>query len=158
MRLNDFVNPHKPGSDEYQLWEICVRRDILGFVTADWSICAGDFKEEGFSGWDAALSTDPHLWKMAFPCLGEYRRAWEKDAGDYLGKAWERPLQDSLFEALMLDRIEVTGDVALVHKRFDGHLLPKAGQPIRLSWQSLFQLRRECGRWLQTGFVGYLPL
>lgn len=158
MMRADVSNPNKIGSDEHELWEICVRRDILAFAAADWSICAADFKQEGFSGWDAGRSADPHLWRMAFPSLGEYRRAWEKDAAAHISREWERPLRDSLFEALTLARVDITGDVALVHKRFDGRLLPRQGQPIQLRWQSLFQLRRECGRWLQTGFVGYMPL
>jgi hypothetical protein len=151
-------NPYPPDSASAALWEVCVLRDIRSFAEADWSICAGDFSEESFAGWNARFSPDPLLWQMSFPTLGEYKLAWLRDAHEFSERQWHTPLATSLFSALTLARIEIAGDNALVHKRFDGKLLPVGADPISLSWQSIFHLSRQDGRWLQRGFVGYLPL
>lgn len=152
------ANPHPPGSDHAELWEICVRRDILSFVAADWQLCAVDFAEEGFAGWNACLERDPRRWRMDFPSLSAYRDAWLRDAKSHALRSWRIPPATSLFSALTLARVEVTGDTALVHKRFDGELHPLAGPPLPLRWQSIFHLQKTDGRWRQRGFVGYLPL
>ena len=158
MSLHEPANPYKIGSDEAAIWEICVRRDIRSFVAADWEICAADFTTGSFSGWDARFSADPMQWKMTFPTIDDYKASWIRDARLFAGRSWQTSLADSLFGALSLLRVEVTGDTSLVHKRFSGHLLPVDGETIPLRWQSIFHLRREGGRWCQSGFIGYLPI
>lgn len=158
MSTVEQLNPYAAGSDEAALWEICVRRDIQSFVAADWGICAADFTADGFSGWDARFSPDPMHWQMTFPSLEDYKSAWLKDAQSFAGRRWKTPLAEGLFAALSLARVEVSGDKALVHKRFDGQLFPAGAEPLLLSWQSIFHLRRAAGRWSQCSFIGYLPL
>lgn len=152
------ANPHIQGTPEAELWEVCVRRDIESFVAADWSICADDFDPNTFAGWDARFSSDPMRWEMRFPRLEDYKLAWLRDARAFAARSWRTPMSESLHAALSLSRIEPDGEKALVHKRFDGQLLPADGDPIPLRWQSVFHLRKYGGRWLQCGFVGYLPL
>ncbi len=152
------ANPHGGGTDEAALWDICVKRDILGFAAADWAVCEGDFAAEGFAGWDARFSADPLAWQMTYPSLASYRDAWLTEARAFARRTWRVPLARDLFASMSLARIDVEGDAAIVHKRFDGRLHPADGEPIPLQWQSLFHLRRAGGRWVQRGFIGYLPL
>ena len=56
-----------------------------------------------------------------------------------------------------LDRIEIVGDRALAHKKFDGAATTVDGQEVVLRFQSMFHLARIDGRWKIAGFVGYLP-
>jgi hypothetical protein len=45
-----------------------------------------------------------------------------------------------------------------VHKKFEGVLKLKTGSEKILKWQSIFYLKKINNRWLQAGFIGYLPL
>lgn len=151
-------NPYPSDSAEAGIWEMCVLRDIHSFVRADWSICAGDFDEGGFTGWNARHQADPRHWELSFPTLGDYRRAWQSDAEAFRARCWAEDPATALFRSLRLERVEIRGDHALVHKRFEGSLTPTDGDSVPLRWQSLFILRRKGGPWKQGGFVGYLPL
>ena len=57
----------------------------------------------------------------------------------------------------MLRDIDLAGDVALAHKKFDGVVQPIDAMPEILNWQTLYHCRRLGGRWKITGFTGYMP-
>ena len=158
MSVENLTNPYSAHSEQATIWEACVRRDIQSFVAADWSICADDFVAEGFAGWDAGFMSDPMQWQMRFPSLKHYQKAWLAEAMKFTQQTWQVPLAESLFNALKLKRIEITGEQALVHKCFEGELRPVGTAPIPLRWQSIFHLQRVDDRWRQRGFVGYLPI
>ena len=65
--------------------------------------------------------------------------------------------RDGIFDATRLEEIEITGDAALVRKKFDGQLAKADGSFERMNWQTLYICRRAEGRWKIAGFVGYLP-
>jgi hypothetical protein len=62
-----------------------------------------------------------------------------------------------LYRSSQLDRIEIVGDRALAHKKFNGSATTVEGQEVVLRFQSIFHLARIAGRWKIAGFVGYLP-
>lgn len=67
-------------------------------------------------------------------------------------------LADALYAATQLRDIEIVGDRAVAHKKFDGAAVRRDGTVVPLRWQSLYQCDRSNGRWQITGFIGYLPL
>ncbi len=148
-----------PGSDpdRHALWEMLVDRDIRAFLAADWDLVAGDFIEEGFMGIDGRFLHNPDSWRLTFPALAPYREEWLRQARDFVATEWAEDPERALFEATTLRDIEIRGDSALLHKKFDGHIRKKDGESIRLNWQTLYRCRRVEGRWRIAGFTGYLP-
>ena len=65
---------------------------------------------------------------------------------------------EALLSATTLDRIEINGDTAIAHKKFDGCLPNRNGTKTRLLWQTIYIVRRISQQWKIASFVGYLPL
>ena len=152
-------NPFPATDPERQmLWEMLVNRDFVAFLAADWSVMEPDFCADIFCGIDAHQSADPNQWTISFPTVESYRDAWLQQAADFqqLELAGIDKL-DFLFACGRLDRIEITGDRALAHKKFDGSAKTVGGEEIVLRFQSIFQLIHRDGGWKIAGFVGYLP-
>ncbi len=152
-------NPFPPSDPERRaLWEMLVNRDFVSFLDADWSRMAPDFLAEGFFGIDAKRSSDPHQWTITFPTVESYRDEWLRQAAEFkkIELAGTSKL-DFLFSCSRLERIEINGDRALAHKKFDGAVKTLSGEDLVLRFQSIFQLVRREGRWKIAGFVGYLP-
>lgn len=144
-------------TDDRDLWEILVRHDVEGFLGQDWSVVAGDFLAEGFVGWDARFTSDTDQWRITFPTLEAYRQAWMSQSQEFARTRYQEDPRERLYAAMRLSRIEISGDTALVHKRFDGSILREDGDRLVLRWQSLFVCRRTSGHWKVAGFIGYLP-
>ena len=53
--------------------------------------------------------------------------------------------------------IDVDGDRAVLHKKFNGSIAKPGGAVERLNWQTLYFCSKMDGRWRITGFVGYMP-
>ena len=151
---NPFANSD---ADRRALWEMLVARDIRAFVAADWSMVADDFIEEGFMGVDSRRSDNPDSWRLTFPSLKEYRDEWLRQAKDFKNSEWKEDPTTAFFQATTLRDIEIHGDSALLHKKFDGGLTGKSGEYIRLNWQTLYRCRRVDGVWKIAGFTGYMP-
>lgn len=151
------ANPHPPGSDLHELWEICIRRDVEAFLAQDWELCAADFHEPGFIGIDGRASANPDDWRITFPTLAAYREAWVGQSRDFAGRHYAEDPKVALYAAISLAAVDIDGDTALVHKKFDGSLQRLDGAREPLVWQSLFFARRFEARWKLCGFVGYLP-
>jgi hypothetical protein len=143
--------------DARELWEMLVRRDIEGFLRQDWNLLAVDFLENAFVGLNACFEANPEKWKLTFPDLDSYRRAWLDQSRQFAGVAFLDDPRACLYAAMKLARIEVQDRSALVHKKFDGWIRQQTGEPLRLHWQSLFFCRKIDGAWKIGGFVGYLP-
>ena len=134
-----------------------VSRDIDAFLSADWSVVAGDFVANGFFGLHAQFKPNPDDWTMAFPRLETYRDEWLRQAAETAATRYAEPLRAAIFAATDLSTIEISGDRALARKRFDGTIARADGGADRLDWQTLYVCAREDGRWKIASFVGYLP-
>lgn len=143
-------------ADRHAIWTMLVERDTTAFLAQDWSMVAGDFCEEGFTG--VAGPANPDHWSIRYPSLARYREDWLRDAAEFARmELRDRDKEDFLFEAAVLRDIEIRGDRALAHKKFDGSAWTTEGREIALRWQSVYQLRKVEGSWKLTGFIGYLP-
>jgi hypothetical protein len=150
-------NPFPPAdADRHAIWDMLVRRDIGAFLAQDWAAVAGDFWEEGFFGIDAARSPNPDSWRLRFT-LDRYRAEWLRQASATAATAYAGDPRTALFEATHLRDIDIDGDCAAVHKKFDGVLVRADGGRDVLCWQTLYLCRRIGGVWKIAGFVGYLP-
>ena len=155
-----FQNPFAD-ADRRAIWQMLVPRDIDAFVSADWDAVAGDFIAANFTGISGNFQPDPQGYTLAFPTLEAYRTEWLRQAQDFVAArdagAFAGDPRDGIFAATRLEEIDITGDAALVRKKFDGQLAKSDGSFDRMNWQTLYICRREDGRWKIAGFVGYLP-
>ncbi|MCH4542597.1 hypothetical protein DK867_03050 [Ochrobactrum sp. POC9] len=150
------VNPFAGDKDREQIWEMLVRRDIEAFVSQDWSLVADDFDELRFLGIHAHNDRDPDKWDAGFPTLASYRDEWLRQAAESAAVEYAESLAGGIFRATNLSVIDITGDVAVARKKFDGTITRKDGTADRLNWQTLYFCRRDGARWKITGFVGYM--
>jgi hypothetical protein len=150
-------NPFPPAdADRHAIWELLVRRDGDFFLGGDWAGVAEDYVAEGFVGIDAGGSADPAQWRIGFPRLGDYRDA--AIAGRPNTAEFAEDPRTAWFRCQSLTAIEITGEMALAHKRIAGSIARRSGGPLTVGWRSVFMLRRVGNIWKITGFVGYLPL
>ena len=98
---------------------------------------------------------------IAGAILDAYRVEWLRQAqgfgADLAAGSYSGDPRAEIYAATRLEQIEITGDAALVRKKFDGRLARTDGSFERMNWQTLYICRREGGRWKIAGFVGYLP-
>ncbi len=155
--MSDTTNPFPNDPDRSAIWEMLVTRDIAAFVAADWGMVADDFIEAEFLGIDGRGSDNPDSWKIGFPSLAAYRDEWLRQAADSAKIAYAEDLNLGIHRATTLQHIEISGDVALAHKKFDGVLHRADGSKDIMNWQTLYFCRKRGGKWKLTGFAGYLP-
>ena len=151
------INPFATDKDRHAIWEMLVPRDIDAFIGQDWPAVDGDFDHAAFLGIDARRSADPDDWKLAFPTVAVYRDAWLRQASEMAAQAFAEDPRTAIFRATRLTEIEIIGDRALAHKKFDGAIQRADGSSDTLNWQTVYYCRRQGDRWLITGFTGYLP-
>ncbi len=144
-------------SDRHALWQMLVQRDIVAFCKEDWDMVADDFIEENFMGIDARGRHNPDGWQLRFPCLEDYKNEWLQQAADFAQTDWVEDAEKAIYEATSLRDIEINGDSALLHKKFDGSIRKKNGEKNHLNWQTLYRCRKIDGRWKIAGFTGYMP-
>jgi hypothetical protein len=156
--LNSELNPFA-ASDPHRraLWDMLVARDIDAFLAADWHLIEGDFKRQGFIGLHAHHQGDPDRWRLAFPTVEAYRDEWLRQAQDAQKISYAEPLRAAIFRATRLTDIDINGNVAILHKKFDGTIQRSDGGADRLLWQTLYFCGYDGARWQITGFVGYMP-
>lgn len=153
-----FENPfHGSDPDRKAIWTMLVERDIDAFLAADWEMVRDDFIGEGFLGIDGRHMDNPDCWRLTFPTIEAYRDYWLKQAKEFQVQQFDEDPRAALFAATSLQDIEIKGNLALVHKKFDGSISRSDGSKDILNWQSLFHCRRIDERWKITGFNGYLP-
>ncbi|MBB4066227.1 hypothetical protein [Gellertiella hungarica] len=153
-----FRNPF-PSEDaaRHQIWEMLVPRDIDAFLAADWAAVEGDFIAEGFLGIDAGKQVNPDGWRLAFPTLEAYRDEWLRQAREFATLSFAEDARTAIFNTTRLEVIEITGEAALVRKKFDGGITRSDGTRDIMAWQTLYYCRLHQGRWKICGFTGYLP-
>lgn len=151
------MNPFPNDPDRRAIWEMLVERDIEAFVKGDWSLVAEDFAEAGFTGLDARFRANPDSWRLTFPALEDYRRSWLEQAAANTGRISPDALSRSLHDATTLRDIDLSGERAVAHKKFDGRVRYDDGSVQTLRWQTLYFCRKVSGAWKISGFVGYLP-
>jgi reactive intermediate/imine deaminase len=153
-----FNNPfNQTDPDRFDIWEMLVKRDIEAFIKNDWEAVAGDFIEEGFMGIDARSLGNPDSWILSFPDLKSYKKFWLDQSANFTGTDWEDDPGEKLYEATTLRDIDILGNCALVHKKFDGSIRKKNGFMVRLNWQTLYRCRKIGEKWKIAGFTGFLP-
>lgn len=149
-------NPFASDADRNQIWDMLVERDIAAFVAADWSMVAGDFIERGFLGVHAHKSPNPDEWTAAFPTLIQYRDEWLRQAQESAKTKFAEPLAEAIHRATSLTQIDISGDMAVAHKKFDGQVKLADGSVDVLNWQTLYYCRKDGGLWKIAGFTGYM--
>ena len=150
-------NPFFDDPDRSAIWTMLVERDIAAFVAADWSLVAGDFIETQFLGIDGNGSDNPDGWRIGFPSLADYRDEWLRQARESQATKYSEDRAAAIHRATTLTDIEIRGDVALAHKKFDGTIARADGGKDVLNWQTIYFCRRTNGTWKLVGFAGYLP-
>jgi hypothetical protein len=155
--MSYLANPFPNDADRGAIWTMLVDRDIAAFLAADWSMVASDFIEDQFLGIDGKGADNPDGWRIGFPTLASYRDEWLRQAKESQAVAYAEDRGAAIHRATTLIDIEISGDVALAHKKFDGSIARADGGKDVLNWQSLYFCRRDNGVWRLTGFAGYLP-
>ena len=153
-----FANPFpETDPDRRAIWEMLVERDITAFLAADWAQVENDFLPDEFTAIDGRFSANPDDWRLTFFTLDAYRQSWLDDANDFAKIAFSDDPRTAIFKTTTLETIEIAGDRALAHKKFDGGITRADGTFDRMNWQTVYYCRRDAGRWKLTGFTGYLP-
>jgi hypothetical protein len=156
-----FTNPFdaKSDPDRHWIWQHLVAIDSDAFASGDWSMIEDDFSAERFEGIRCAESRDPDDWTIAFATLAEYRNSWLAASREYLKKQFVGlSHREAVYRRCRIDRIDLAGDRALVHKKFSGTLPLADGTAISGNRQTLYRLHRIAGAWKIVGFLGQLPL
>ncbi len=138
------------------IWDMLVTRDIAAYVGQNWAMVADDFIEDGFTGIHAHKSPNPDEWTLAFPSLAAYREEWLRQAAESSATKFAEPLGEGILRATSIGQIEINGESAVAHKKFDGKIALADGSFDVLNWQTLYFCRRQGGRWKISGFVGYM--
>ena len=145
-------NPFPAGdADRHALWEMLVRRDIDAFLGQDWPMVVDDFVAESFFGMHAHFLSDADAWRLQFPTLDAYRDEWTRQAKETASTAFAEPLREALFRVTNMRDIDVDGDRAVLHKKFNGSVTKADGSVDRLKWQTLYFCRKVAGRWKIAG-------
>ena len=151
------MNPFADDPDRAAIWTMLVPRDIAAYVAADWRMVADDFVADGFIGIDAVKSPNPDGWRINFPDLDAYRDEWLRQARAGATVAYAEDVEAAIHRATSLRQIDISGDSAMAHKKFDGAIARADGSVDVLNWQTLYLCRKVAGIWKLAGFVGYLP-
>lgn len=155
---DSFRNPF-PASDpdRHAIWEMLVSRDIEAFVNADWSLVQDDFVPETFLGINGNGTDNPDHWSPLFADLETYRDEWLRQAEESAKTEYAEDRQAAIHRNTVLRDIDIVGEVALVHKKFEGTIARADGGKDVMNWQTLYYCRKVDGHWKITGFTGYLP-
>jgi hypothetical protein len=148
-------NPFPDDPDRAFIWGMLMPRDFEAFAAQDWGMVAGDFDADRFLGIHAHNSPNQDDWDAAFPTLEAYRDEWLRQAAESARVAYAEPLVPALLRAVSMTRIDINGNVAVAHKKFDGTVKLADGGVDRLNWQTLYFCRKS-DRWRIAGFVGYM--
>ncbi|AMO57641.1 hypothetical protein GZ77_14090 [Endozoicomonas montiporae] len=154
-----FENPFNKtlDTDRHSIWLMLVEKDILAFGQSDWDLIASDFYEDGFTGVDCCHSNNPDHWKLNFPSLNSYSERWKKRSAEITRDHQPVDLIRDLYDVTLLNDIDINGNEAIAHKKFNGHVRLSGESDIVMNWQTLYYLRKMEGIWKITGFIGYLP-
>jgi hypothetical protein len=151
------TNPFPNDPDRSAIWTILVPVDISAYMKADWDTVARDFLAEEFLGINANGTDNPDQWTLGFPTLKHYRDLWVAQARQAQTTNYAEDREAAIHRATILTEIEITGNRAVAHKKFDGSIKLADGSAERLNWQTVYYCRKVGDDWKLTGFLGYLP-
>ena len=152
------INPFEiKDSNRHEIWEKVVRVDIDAFLAQDWDMCKNDFIEDNFMGINAKKSSNPDSWDMTYESLEEYKNDWLAQAKKFASFDYKEDKREALFNATTLRDIQIKGNMALLHKKFDGQIEKLDGTVELINWQTLYKMRKINNSWKVFGFVGYMP-
>lgn len=157
MERSNYKNPFPENTDRYAIWKMLVEEDIIAFCNRDWDAVAGDFLEDSFMGIDGGGKSNPDAWTLSFPTLDAYKKVWLEQAQDFAETEWQGDVEEGLYKATILRDIDINGDAAVIHKKFDGQVVKQDGSIQHLNWQTLYRCKKVDGAWKIQGFLGYLP-
>ena len=150
-------NPFPQQDDRHAIWAMLVQRDIEAFAAGDWDAHFRDFAPDLFFGIDGRFSDNPDRWQVTYADLERYRERWLAASTELRARIAGEELARALFALTTLREIDLMGDFAMAHKKFEGEVKPREGASIRMRWQTLYFCRRVESRWRIAGFLGYLP-
>ncbi|MBJ6988093.1 hypothetical protein [Devosia sp. MC521] len=150
-------NPFPNDPDRSAIWTMLVPRDIEAYVKADWSMVEDDFVTTDFIGVNGNGKDNPDGWTISYPTLELYRDEWLRQAREGQSVVYAEDQETGIHRATSLTEIEISGERAIAHKKFDGEIKRADGEVDRLNWQTVYFCRKVEGQWKLTGFVGYLP-
>ncbi|MFV0415375.1 MAG: hypothetical protein ACK5NG_03310 [Chthoniobacterales bacterium] len=158
MSSEKYPNPFPSDPDRHEIWEILMRRDFEAFVGNNWSLTEPDFLENEFQGIDGGKVPNPDEWRIKYADLATYREEWLRQAAEFQDVEFRGISKlDFLFQSVVMNDIEIHGNRAMAHKKFDGMTTATKGDEVRLLWQTLYLLKKVDGHWKICGFIGYLP-
>jgi len=157
MDASNYKNPFPQDPDRYEIWDMMVKRDIIAFCNSDWDMVADDFLADVFMGIDGGGKSNPDGWTLNFPTLDHYKKVWLEQAEQFKNESWEGDVEQGLYQATILRDIDINGNLALAHKKFDGKIYKTNGEFQHLNWQTLYRFQKVNGSWKIQGFLGYLP-
>lgn len=143
--------------DRNTIWDILIRRDTEAFIANDWSLIESNFDKNAFYGVDAFKSKNPDDWKIKYATLSEYRDQWLMQRSQFNFKDFDYDGKKELLAAMKIASIEIRGDLAIAHKKFNGIKSTIESGDILLNWQTLYYLSKSSGEWKVIGFTGYMP-
>jgi hypothetical protein len=143
--------------DEVKIWNILIYNDFHAFCKGNWEIINNDFEEKEFYAIQGSKTNNKLDWNLQYYSLAAYKKDWLQQSQDFLKLDFLCDPLKVLFESTKLSKIKIQGDLALVHKEFNGTFELKGSDPIVLDWISLFTLRKYDSDWKIISFVGYLP-
>ena len=155
--MNPFPRHSEP--DRHEIWQRLVAADCEAFANGDWSMIESDFDAASFEGVRCSHSTNPDDWKITFSDLASYRDSWLAAAKEFRTRKFATLSHLEVLQVRThLDEIDIHGDRALAHKKFEGHVPYDDGSVLLDRRQTLFRLHRINGAWKIVGFIGQLPL
>lgn len=157
MEKSNYINPFPADTDRHAIWKMLVEEDIIAFCNSDWDAVAGDFIADSFMGIDGAGKSNPDAWTLSFPDLDAYKTVWLEQAKGFAETEWQGDVEEALYKATILRDIDISGDAAVIHKKFDGEVVKADGSVQYLNWQTLYRCKKVDGQWKIQGFLGYLP-
>jgi len=153
-------NPFDPTADpdRHYIWHRQIIADSEAFIAGDWSRVENDFDPAQFEGIRCYGSANPDVWKVAFPDLNGYRDAWLEMSREFNKKKFKTLTHlQAIYARTSIDKIEIFGDRALVHKKFTGDVELADGSMLTGSRQTIYRMQKQQGVWKIIGFIGYLP-
>lgn len=155
--MSVYIAPDTYNEDEIKIWNILMYNDFYAFCKGDWEMVQNDFEEKEFYAIQGNKTNYKTGWSLQYNSLAAYKEDWLNQSKDFLQREFLCDPLKVLFESTKLSKIEIQGELALVHKEFNGTFGVKAAEPIVLDWISLFTLRKYGADWKIISFLGYLP-
>ncbi len=152
------INPfNKADKDRYEIWEKIVRIDIDAFLSQDWAMVKDNFSKDNFMAIDGRKSANPDSWDLKYDSLEAYKTDWLAQAKDFANTKYKEDKRETLFNATTLRDIQIKGNSAILHKKFDGKITKICGEIEQILWQTIYQMKKIDDTWKFVGFIGYLP-